>query len=144
MKDTEKDIEKNIAAQLSSEDEVAFKVSDDELVKRATVSANNQQGTKDLYTYNYWSSPVGISNATTNNNGYTLPDVLSDGSVATTPLSITFVTGHSGAPGSPGATPISIASTWIWKYANKLSDDYEFFIVSIYLLEFGQSPKQEV
>ena len=48
MKDTEKDIEKNIAAQLSSEDEVAFKVSDDELVKRATVSANNQQGTKDL------------------------------------------------------------------------------------------------
>ncbi|WP_418603151.1 LamG-like jellyroll fold domain-containing protein [Hwangdonia sp.] len=84
----------------------------------------DQQGTKDFYTYNYWSSPVGVSNTTSNNNSYTLADVLNDGSVATTPLPITFVSGHNGTPGSPGITPVGIASTWIWKYANKLTDDY--------------------
>ncbi|MCF7567833.1 T9SS type A sorting domain-containing protein [Sabulilitoribacter arenilitoris] len=93
-------------------------------VTSAGTLERDQQGTKDLYTYNYWSSPVGLSNTTSNNNSYTLPDVLSDGSVVTTPLPITFVTGYNGAPGSPATTPISIASTWIWKYANKLSDDY--------------------
>ncbi|GGK16739.1 hypothetical protein GCM10007962_08760 [Yeosuana aromativorans] len=85
----------------------------------------DQQGTKDLYTYNYWSSPVGISNTTTNNNSYKLPDVLKDGSVPTNPLPITFLTsGYDGSPGTPGVTPISIADYWIWKYANKTSDSY--------------------
>src|SRR5690606_29113021 len=36
----------------------------------------DQQGTLDRFTYNYWSSPVGTKNTTTNNNGYTLPTVL--------------------------------------------------------------------
>ncbi|PIA82202.1 hypothetical protein BFR04_10570 [Gaetbulibacter sp. 4G1] len=84
----------------------------------------DQQGTKDLYTYNYWSSPVGVSNTTSNNNSYTLPDVLSDGTIANTPLPITFVSGHNGTPGVPGTTSIGIAGAWIWKYANKLTDDY--------------------
>ena len=84
----------------------------------------DQQGTKDLYTYNYWSSPVGLSNTTTNNNNYTLTDVLSDGSVANNPLAINFVSGYNGTPGTPGTTPVGVASYWIWKYANKLTDDY--------------------
>ncbi|WOD42642.1 LamG-like jellyroll fold domain-containing protein [Hwangdonia lutea] len=84
----------------------------------------DQQGTKDFYTYNYWSSPVGIRNTTSNNNSYTLADVLNDGTVPTAPLPITFVSGHNGTPGSAGITPIGIASTWIWKYANKLTDNY--------------------
>ncbi len=84
----------------------------------------DQQGTKDFYTYNYWSSPVGISNTTSNNNSYTLANVLNDGTIPTAPLPITFVSGHNGTPGSPGITPVGIASTWIWKYANKLTDNY--------------------
>jgi hypothetical protein len=43
-----KDIEKNIAEELKNNSELTFSTSDDELFKRATVTANNQQGTKDL------------------------------------------------------------------------------------------------
>ncbi|MFK2821344.1 MAM protein, partial [Flavobacteriaceae sp. LMIT009] len=86
----------------------------------------DQQGTEDLYTYNYWAAPVGETNAVSNNNDYTLPDILFDGTtpIATPsapPKSITFLTsGYNGAPGDP----ISIADYWIWKYANQISDNY--------------------
>lgn len=43
-----KDIEKNIAAELKNGPELAFSTADDDLFKRATTTANNQQGTKDL------------------------------------------------------------------------------------------------
>ncbi|PKG86215.1 hypothetical protein CXF85_00410 [Colwellia sp. 75C3] len=42
------DIEKNIAAELKSEPELAFSTSDDDLFKRATATGNNRQGSKDL------------------------------------------------------------------------------------------------
>lgn len=84
----------------------------------------DQQGTKDFYTYNYWSSPVGLSNTSSNNNSYTLAGVLNDGTVSSAPLPISFVSGYNGSPGIPGTTPISIASYWIWKFANKLNEDY--------------------
>jgi hypothetical protein len=45
-----KNIEKNIAAELKSDSEFTFNTSDDELFKRATVTMNNQQGSKDLIT----------------------------------------------------------------------------------------------
>ncbi len=87
------------------------------------VLERDQQGTKDLFTYNYWSSPVGISNTTTNNNSYKLPDVLKDGSMPDSPLSIHFLTsGYNGDPGEPGVTPISIADYWIWKYASQTNN----------------------
>ncbi|MFC7443883.1 hypothetical protein C7H62_0046 [Mesoflavibacter sp. HG96] len=76
----------------------------------------DQQGTQDLYTYNYWASPVGISNNTTNNNNYTLPDIFMDGSNPATPTAINFITNsYDGTNGSP----IGIADYWIWKYANQ-------------------------
>jgi len=43
-----KDIEKNIAKELKSDPELVFSSSDNELFKRASLTANNQQGTKDL------------------------------------------------------------------------------------------------
>src|SRR5690606_32075056 len=61
-------------------------------VTSSGVLERDQQGTRDLFTYNYWSSPVGISNATTNNNSYTVPDVLLDGTTASSPISINFLT----------------------------------------------------
>lgn len=76
----------------------------------------DQQGTADVHTYNYWSSPVGVSNITSNNNSYTLPDVMRDGS-----QNINFLTsGYDGA----NTNPVSIADYWIWKFANQLDDDY--------------------
>ena len=44
----EEDIEINIAAELKGDSELAFSTSDDELFKRASITANNQQGSKDL------------------------------------------------------------------------------------------------
>ncbi len=84
----------------------------------------DQQGTSDLYTYNYWSSPVGAVNSTATNDTYThrftVPDVLSDGTNPASPGAITFLTG--GVNGSPA--PFSLADYWIWKFANGLDDDY--------------------
>ncbi len=84
----------------------------------------DQQGTSDLYTYNYWSSPVGAVNSTATNDTYThrftVPDVLSDGTNPASPGAITFIT--TSVNGS--ASPFGIADYWIWKFANGLDDDY--------------------
>ncbi len=81
----------------------------------------DQQGTADFYTYNYWSAPVGVSNTTTNNNSYTLPDVMNDGTTSSTPQAISWLSsGYDGTDGSP----VGIADYWVWKYANQTSDDY--------------------
>jgi hypothetical protein len=42
------DIEKNITKVLQNDPEVLFSTSDNELFKRASTTANNQQGTKDF------------------------------------------------------------------------------------------------
>lgn len=85
----------------------------------------DQQGTADFYTYNYWSSPVGdvytTSNNATNETRYTIPDVVMDGTTATSPVAINFLT--SGYDGT-NTNPIGIADYWIWKFADQLDDDY--------------------
>ncbi|SEQ88933.1 Por secretion system C-terminal sorting domain-containing protein [Hyunsoonleella jejuensis] len=68
-------------------------------------------GTADKYTYDYWSSPVSTQNNISNNNNYTVNDVFAD---------IAFLT--SGYDGSE--IPLGIADYWIWKFSNKLSDNY--------------------
>jgi len=90
-------------------------------VTSAGTIERDQQGTADLFTYNYWAAPVGVSNITTNNNSYTLPNVMNDGANPASPSAINFLT--SGYNGSNG-DPISIADYWIWKFANQLDDDY--------------------
>ncbi|ULC60695.1 choice-of-anchor D domain-containing protein [Flaviramulus sp. BrNp1-15] len=71
----------------------------------------DQQGTADTYTYNYWSSPVGFVNNTTNNNSYRLTDVFSN---------VGFLTsGYNGT-----SSPVAIADYWVWKFNNLTSDDY--------------------
>ena len=89
-------------------------------VTSAGTIERDQQGTQDFYTYNYWSSPVGVSNTTTNNNSYTLNDnIFKDGTNPAAPVNINFVSGYDGSLG----TPIQIADYWIWKFGN-LADDY--------------------
>lgn len=76
----------------------------------------DQQGTADVFTYNYWSSPVGTRNSTTSNNSYTVPTVLQDGNNP-----INFIS--SGFNGS-NTSPIGIADFWIWKFANQPTGQY--------------------
>ncbi len=71
----------------------------------------DQQGTADTYTYNYWSSPVGFSNSTTNNNSYKVTDVFTNVNFLTT--------GYNGSP-----SPVGISDYWIWKFSNQESDNY--------------------
>ncbi|WP_353779566.1 choice-of-anchor D domain-containing protein [Winogradskyella sp. 3972H.M.0a.05] len=101
---------------LEGESQLIQSLDSDLAVTSAGSVERDQQGTADTYTYNYWSSPVGIMNTTTNNNGYTLPDVMRDGTNA-----ITYAT--SGYDGS-NTNPITIADYWIWKFANQPDDDY--------------------
>ncbi|MEZ4803440.1 MAG: LamG-like jellyroll fold domain-containing protein [Gelidibacter sp.] len=76
----------------------------------------DQQGTADKFTYNYWSSPVGVSNTTTNNNSYRVKDVMKDGV-----NNINWLTsGYNGT----NTNPIGIADYWIWKFANLPDDSY--------------------
>ncbi len=76
----------------------------------------NQQGTADKFTYNYWSSPVGVSNTTSNNNNYRVRDIMKDGV-----SNINWLTsGYNGT----NTSPIGIADYWIWKFANLQDDNY--------------------
>ncbi|MBC7525142.1 MAG: T9SS type A sorting domain-containing protein, partial [Flavobacterium sp.] len=73
----------------------------------------DQFGQRNIYNYNYWSSPVGAINNTTNNNSYTVAGVMKDGTT-TTPQNITFTTGYNGSPTSP----ITVSNYWIFKFQN--------------------------
>ncbi|MFT4780398.1 MAG: hypothetical protein ACJAZK_000316 [Psychroserpens sp.] len=81
----------------------------------------DQQGTRDLFTYNYWSSPVGSTSALSNNTNYTVNSIFKDGTNTVSPININFIT--SGYDGNAGS-PISIADYWIWKFANQPDDMY--------------------
>ncbi|MFD0991064.1 choice-of-anchor D domain-containing protein [Mariniflexile jejuense] len=71
----------------------------------------DQQGNSSTYLYNYWSSPV----APTSNSNYNLLNIFTN---------IGFkATGYDGT-----ATPtIKNADYWIWKYANRASDNYSLW-----------------
>ncbi|PNQ72385.1 MAM protein [Hanstruepera neustonica] len=83
----------------------------------------DQQGTLDLYTYNYWSSPVGTGVSATNNYDYILNNtgILRDGTDPDNPVNINFITGYDG---NNSGSQIDIAHYWIWKFNNRPSDDY--------------------
>ncbi|MEE9348503.1 MAG: hypothetical protein V3U80_00485 [Flavobacteriaceae bacterium] len=67
----------------------------------------------DVFQSGYWTSPV-----TTSGNTFTISDAMKDGTTPTsatsTPLDITFITGHDGATG----TPISISNFWLNKFVD--------------------------
>ena len=95
---------------------------DSELDTTSTGSLErDQQGTKDRFTYNYWASPVGLLSNSSNNNSFTLPVVMKDGTNTNAPQDIDFITdSYDGATGSP----IGIADYWIWKFNNLPTGDY--------------------
>jgi hypothetical protein len=73
----------------------------------------DQHGTVNKDNYNYWSSPVGPINSSSNNNAYTVDEVFKDGTTAI-PLNINWVSGYNGSP----TTPISLARYWLYKFEN--------------------------
>ncbi|MFV8322474.1 choice-of-anchor D domain-containing protein [Flavobacterium sp. LS2R12] len=78
----------------------------------------DQQGQGNRFNYNYWSSPVGAINNTTNNNSFTVAGVLRDGTNPAAPRTINWINGYDGA-----TSPFSLARFWIYKFDN-LGNDY--------------------
>ncbi|WP_067146882.1 LamG-like jellyroll fold domain-containing protein [Pseudotamlana agarivorans] len=82
----------------------------------------DQQGTKDLYTYNYWGSPVGLQGPGTNNTSFTLANVLYDGTNAGISSKPKVAFTSSGYNGSP--SPLTLADYWVYKFVNGTADEY--------------------
>ena len=80
----------------------------------------DQQGTSDNYTYNIWSAPVSTINGATNNQDYTVSNIMLDGSDADNPINLQFTGGLDGAPGAP----IVISAFWLYKFTNDPAGDY--------------------
>ncbi|WP_418264913.1 LamG-like jellyroll fold domain-containing protein [Flavobacterium faecale] len=77
----------------------------------------DQQGQKNSFNYNYWSSPVTIRGAA-NNSPYNLNGVLRDGTDSQNPKLINFGSTAFFADG-PLESPIKITTRWIWSYNSK-------------------------
>lgn len=69
-----------------------------------------QQGEDDVYSYNYWSSPVGIINNTTNNNDFLL-NMMRD---ETGPVQ--FTPHATGTP--PQTDPATVSGRWLYTFIN--------------------------
>ena len=95
----------------------------------------DQKGTGNLYNYNYWSSPVSsVVSSTENNTGYTVGNVLKDGTNPASPQSISWITGLNGA-----ANPMRLARYWLYKFTN-LTSEYANWqqITETTILQAGQ------
>ncbi len=87
----------------------------------------DQQGTRDLYTYNYWCSPVGFVNGATNNTQYRLnDDILKNGTDASNPTTINFI--RNSFNGNVSGNVIGIADYWVWKFTNANSNDFTAWV----------------
>ena len=74
-----------------------------------------QEGTSDNYDYNYWCSPIGNASGTTGNEDFGITMLNSPTTnIISTPVNITG--SYNGS-----ATPLTIASYWIWKFLSSLT-----------------------
>ncbi len=85
----------------------------------------DQQGTADLFTYNYWSAPVGAISTTTNNTDFTLSNVLRDGTTASNPQAITYT---NNASFTPTTNPVTLSNAWVYKFVDGTADDYNSWV----------------
>jgi len=83
----------------------------------------DQQGTLSSFNYNYWTSPVSIQGAA-NNSGFTMQNVMWDGTDSKNPKSINYQPSYPAADGAK-TNPITKSDYWIFKFANRLADDYD-------------------
>jgi len=74
----------------------------------------DQQGTGNKFNYNYWSSPVSsIVSTTENNTGFTIANVLKDGTNPNNPQPIAWINGYDGS-----SNPLRLAKFWLNKFTN--------------------------
>lgn len=74
----------------------------------------DQQGTGNLFNYNYWSSPVStVVNLNSNNTGFTVNNAMKNGTNPATPSQINWVGGFDGS-----VNPFNIARRWLYKFTN--------------------------
>ncbi|MFP4846072.1 choice-of-anchor D domain-containing protein [Winogradskyella sp. PE311] len=104
---------------LEGESQLIQEENSDLLVAVSGELEKDQQGTPDIYTYNYWAAPVGDIDVATNDYRYTVQDIMLDD---TNPVNFTN-TGYDGSASSP----ITISDYWIWKYVNQTSGDYSLW-----------------
>ncbi|WP_299124200.1 LamG-like jellyroll fold domain-containing protein, partial [uncultured Winogradskyella sp.] len=80
----------------------------------------DQQGTTNIYNYNYWSSPA-TTQGSNNNSPYTINSILRDGTNtnAVTLPNINWIGGYDASP-----VPLSIPSYWLFSYENFPLDSY--------------------
>lgn len=85
----------------------------------------DQQGTSNKYDYNYWSSPVSRISNNSNNNGFSIAEVLKDGTLVNNPRDLNFTSRNvrDGAPGD-ATTAATISGRWLYKYGNTTSNTY--------------------
>ncbi|MCK5400494.1 MAG: T9SS type A sorting domain-containing protein, partial [Flavobacteriaceae bacterium] len=81
----------------------------------------DQQGTTNLYNYNYWSSPIGPINSSSNNNPYNIGTILRDGTNSASPVPISWI---SNSYDASGTIPIGLSNRWIYTYENYPADIY--------------------
>ncbi|MFN4763941.1 PKD-like domain-containing protein [Gillisia sp. Q332] len=84
----------------------------------------DQQGKRNSFIYNYWSSPVSISGTNTaNNGGYSVGGVLLDGTNPAAPDGINFQDYHGAADGTR-QSPIIVSTYWLWGYSPAAANIY--------------------
>jgi len=80
----------------------------------------DQQGTTNVFNYNYWSMPVSAINNSENNSAYSISSVFKDG---TDPNNIQDINWINGYNGNSDTNPITLANFWLYKFQN-VSNDY--------------------
>ncbi|MGV9004724.1 choice-of-anchor D domain-containing protein [Flavobacterium sp.] len=85
----------------------------------------DQQGQTNKFNYNYWSSPVSAINTTTINHGFTVADVMKDGTDAPNVQNLLWTS----ATNSNATNPITLSSYWIFKFQNAGNNYYNWVSV---------------
>ncbi|MEH6406052.1 MAG: LamG domain-containing protein, partial [Leeuwenhoekiella sp.] len=74
---------------------------------------NPHKGSADLYSYNYWSSPVSPENRRENNRDYSIKYILKDGNSGRL-KNLNFTGGYDGSAGNP----VTISAYWLYTFRN--------------------------
>ncbi|MGB3607523.1 HYR domain-containing protein [Psychroserpens sp.] len=74
----------------------------------------DQQGTSNLYNYNYWSSPV-----SSDGSSFSIDGVLRDGSSPSTPVSVNWTSSYDAS-----ASPLTLSRRWLYTYMNLPENSY--------------------
>lgn len=83
-------------------------------VKSLGTLERDQQGTGNLFNYNYWSSPVAtVASTTSNNTGFTINNAMKNGTNPAAPSNINWVGGYNGS-----TSPFNIARFWLYRFVN--------------------------